>query len=590
MSSKHPHESGDERAQATPLTDDAGGRSNVCRTKDGATPQTKSVSSHGFERLKEASFPCAITSLPHVLSLIDTLIMSPEEAAIEAARIGQLIWLNEIKHRFKKCDLRDAFVGAAGSGHVDIVVRLYIYVDPYKVRGAVGKVVNAITRAATNGHLNVIQFLLPKTANRATYEGLIPALDAAAEKGHLGIVKFMVNHAKLKCYHNWVLGRFRLVDALSCAISSKQTEVVEYLFSLSGSEFHWNFKAAVMAAAHAEQKYLLRRIYELYATTTFCETNMFVDLARDDLYLRGVIYLYENGWDDMILLSDAFVAAASGGAVKTLQVFLNTGRISQGLFDKAFETVFESEGAVDFLYSKKRASASAINRAFTLTKSLSRIRFLLENEQISDDTISAAFSKACKAKRIYTNRNRMYILRYLGKLDCIPPEVFDDAFAYAAKYSDSEIMDFLRGDERLSPDVAFLNAAVHGQSKMMESVYDVKKISPETILTAYTKCAGFGCIYIPQRLLWFMREKHHVPQTIRFRAFVQAAKVGCWWALKELNASEDGNLPLFSMKKALVAARDDTTKNYIRKIICEQLFDRKVECGCGCGNVIHRIE
>ncbi|KAF4138702.1 Ankyrin repeats domain-containing protein [Phytophthora infestans] len=572
MAPKHPHGSGDQdagtakRTRTTPVAGDAGGQS-VCHPKDGTITKTKSVSSHDFNKLKEDSFLCA-------LNPTGTLIMTPDEAAIEAAH---------------------AFVEAAGSGHVGIVAKLYIYVDPSKVRGAVPKVVNAITRAATNGHLNVIQFLLSKTKDKATFKGLIPAFDTAAEKGHLSIVKFMVNHANLHCYHYWVLGRFRLVDALSCAITSKHTEVVEYLLSLSGSEFHWNFKAALMAAIHADQKYLVRRIYELYPTTIFCEINLFVDLARDDLYLRGVIYLYVNGWDDMILLGDAFVAAASGGAVEMLQVFLNTGRILEGLFDKAFETAFESEGAVDFLYAKKRASSSAINRAFTLTKSLSRIKFLLENEQISDDAICAAFSKACKAEPTYSNQsnkteNRMHIVRYLGKLDCIPPEVFSDAFAYAAKYSDPEIRDYLRGDARLSPDMVFLNAAVCGLSKMMKSVYDVKKISPKTILAAFIKCSGFHCIYMPQRLVEYLCAKHHVPQAIRLSAFVHSAKFGYEWALEELYDCEDGNLPLVVLKKALAEAWDDTSKNFIREIICDQLFDGNVACRCGCGNIIHRFE
>ncbi|ETK86566.1 hypothetical protein L915_08808 [Phytophthora nicotianae] len=158
--------------------------------------QTESASSHQFDRLKDVSFPCAILALRHVLSHIDTLLMSPDEAAIEAARTGQLKWLNEIIHRFDECDLRDAFVEAAGSGHADIVARLYVYIEPTledEVQEAVARVCKAITRAATSGHLNVMQFLLSEkvdlfeTTGVTTYKGIIPAFDSAAENGHLDI-------------------------------------------------------------------------------------------------------------------------------------------------------------------------------------------------------------------------------------------------------------------------------------------------------------------------------------------------------------------------------------------------------------------
>ncbi|ETP44481.1 hypothetical protein F442_08923 [Phytophthora nicotianae P10297] len=564
--------------------------------------QTESASSHQFDRLKDVSFPCAILALRHVLSHIDTLLMSPDEAAIEAARTGQLKWLNEIIHRFDECDLRDAFVEAAGSGHADIVARLYVYIEPTledEVQEAVARVCKAITRAATSGHLNVMQFLLSEkvdlfeTTGVTTYKGIIPAFDSAAENGHLDIVKFMVNHAKLKKY-KWILAEWRLVDALSCAIFLKHTEIVEFLFSVFEG-FHWNLKSALIAAVHAEGKDIIKRIYELYPTTSYRESNLFVGLARDDLYIRGVKYLYEHGWDDITLLSDAFVAAASRGSVETLAFFLDTGRISQQLFDKAFEKAVESEGAVEFLYEKKRASSLAINQAFVSTNSPTLIKLLYENEQIPNDSISTAFTKACKAKRTYINQsskdnNRMDIVKYLMKLDCIPAEVIGEAFAYAAKHFDSEIMKFLAEDKRLSPDDAFLGAVVYGDRKLMESTYDVERISPETILTAFTKVSVSDSPDILQRLVQYLCIKPHVPQAMRHTAFVYAAKRRLVWALKVLNESEDGKLPLALLKEALASATDDEAGHYIRKIICEQLFDGKVECGCGCDALVAAVK
>ncbi|KAG2902497.1 hypothetical protein PC114_g12712 [Phytophthora cactorum] len=85
-------------SQAHPVTrptvGDAAQLKNSNQAQDGAIRRSKSASSLQFERLKEVSFPCAIMALPHILSLIDTLLMSSEEAAIEAARTGQSKWLN----------------------------------------------------------------------------------------------------------------------------------------------------------------------------------------------------------------------------------------------------------------------------------------------------------------------------------------------------------------------------------------------------------------------------------------------------------------------------------------------------------------
>ncbi|KAF4039675.1 hypothetical protein GN244_ATG08200 [Phytophthora infestans] len=105
------------------------------------------------------------------------------------------------------------------------------------------------------------------------------------------------------------------------------------------------------------------------------------------------------------------------------------------------------------------------------------VKLLHKNDQISDESISAAFSKACKAKRTYSHQsdggdNRMKVVRYLGKLDCILAEVIGEAFAYAAEHFDSKILDYLPGDARLPPEVVFLNAFMHD---MMTSAYDVER-------------------------------------------------------------------------------------------------------------------
>ncbi|KAL3670341.1 hypothetical protein V7S43_004651 [Phytophthora oleae] len=66
-----------------------------------------------YERLKNVSLPYEITALPHVLSLLDTLLMTPEEALREAIVTNHLKWVQEILNRFPG-DFSDAMAEAAG--------------------------------------------------------------------------------------------------------------------------------------------------------------------------------------------------------------------------------------------------------------------------------------------------------------------------------------------------------------------------------------------------------------------------------------------------------------------------------------------
>ncbi|ETK86569.1 hypothetical protein F442_08920, partial [Phytophthora nicotianae P10297] len=247
-------------------------RSN--QAQDGATRQNKSESSSKYERLKDATFPRAIMVLPHVLSLINTMLMSPEEAAIEAARTGQSRWLRDIIHRFEGCGIKEAFLIAAGSGQVVVVADLYTYIDPIcedEVPDTIELVFKAVRRAARGGHSKVIEFLLSdeddllfKPNRGALLRKLTPALENAAAEGYLDIVKFMITHGSLKNY-KWACIRWGRGDALALAIYHKHDDVVEFLFSVF-EDFHWNLKSALIAAVHAEGKDIIKRIYELYPT------------------------------------------------------------------------------------------------------------------------------------------------------------------------------------------------------------------------------------------------------------------------------------------------------------------------------------
>ncbi|KAG7380857.1 hypothetical protein PHYPSEUDO_006718 [Phytophthora pseudosyringae] len=161
-----------------------------------------------FPRLEDVPLPDVIRALPHVLRLIDMLLMSPKEAATEAARTGQSDWLDE-------CDVKDALLGAAASGHLDILIHYYIEPsDEEQMKEMAAVIQRAARRAADGGHLDVIQFLL------------------------LERVDWVQNNVESTCM-GW-----RDVDALAYAIFYGYSDLVEFLFSVF-ADYHWALSMAI---------------------------------------------------------------------------------------------------------------------------------------------------------------------------------------------------------------------------------------------------------------------------------------------------------------------------------------------------------
>ncbi|KAL4158846.1 hypothetical protein PRNP1_004620 [Phytophthora ramorum] len=163
------------------------------------------------ERLKDVHFPVAVLDVPHILKQIDELLMTPEEAMEEAARTGQLDWLDELLVEYD-CSVPNPFVVAAANGQLNIV-RVLVFelknddeeMDP-EYWGALKM---AVVAAAENGHVEVVENLLPELIpfliekTNKMYEVLSTAqeaLEGAASNGHLDMVRFNIEHARANEY------------------------------------------------------------------------------------------------------------------------------------------------------------------------------------------------------------------------------------------------------------------------------------------------------------------------------------------------------------------------------------------------------
>ncbi|KAK1942922.1 hypothetical protein P3T76_005559 [Phytophthora citrophthora] len=73
-----------------------------------------------FERIKDVLLPAKVKALPHVMSLIARLAMTPEEALKEALATHDLDWMRQLLFKFD-CDLTETMVQAAATNQLDIV-------------------------------------------------------------------------------------------------------------------------------------------------------------------------------------------------------------------------------------------------------------------------------------------------------------------------------------------------------------------------------------------------------------------------------------------------------------------------------------
>ncbi|KAG6962803.1 hypothetical protein JG688_00008432 [Phytophthora aleatoria] len=156
-----------KRARASPDTDSQT-PDDPKRARNSEGESLSSTSDAGDDapsyRLEGIPFPDEILALPHVLKLVDTLAMTPEEALEEAVATRQVNWVEELVDRFE-CTLTDAVVHAATIGLQDIVELLLnktfgIDEEATEVEVVIDDdtgdlVEKAIVAAAQNSHLDI---------------------------------------------------------------------------------------------------------------------------------------------------------------------------------------------------------------------------------------------------------------------------------------------------------------------------------------------------------------------------------------------------------------------------------------------------
>ncbi|KAK1942921.1 putative ankyrin repeat protein [Phytophthora citrophthora] len=291
-------------------------------------------------------------------------------------------------------------------------------------------------------------------------------MDEAAANGQLTVVKYMAQHAvSLRCdtkYSFWPP-----VDTLSKAILGGHTDVAEFL--VNESRILWNLKNAYATAVEQGQTALARRICEVYPEQVRGR-SLFLDLASWG-HLEAVKYLYKNGCDDSGLVGKAFAAAAGDAQRDVVKFLVGTGRVNSEAFDKAFKRAcygFKTIDTMTFLYNLKRASPQGINRGFESSNDVAVMKLFYEKEKISDKAIATAFTNALDLRLIGDSS----VIRYLSKKPGISSELIGTAFVSAALRLNTDVVNFLKDNERLSSVIQGHGTSIRGSCQTSQSGHD----------------------------------------------------------------------------------------------------------------------
>ncbi|EGZ25501.1 hypothetical protein PHYSODRAFT_326510 [Phytophthora sojae] len=379
-----------------------------------------------YPRFRGARFPHKVEALPHVLDQIDVLLMNRHDALKEAARSGQVAWLNQLIHGGECSGECEALVAAASNGQracVDaLLLKFYsrIYVER-KHQRALRK---AVPAAGGNGHLDTLTALLQKQFNFYVIESATAVwetLEAATESGHLHVVRFLVQHsesADLMQKYNYNIG-FRPLRSLARAIVAGHSNVVEFVLGLDAA--WWDLVAAFAAAVDVGPPGLADRILDIYLRTAE-DKSMLVQLAIEEGSVNAVKYLINHGHNQ----SDLGSISMTGTEVLVL------------------------------LCRKKCASPESINRAFVSSFKIEMTRYLYENEEISSEAVVAAFKKATvtgtgSSKHVQDWKE---ITKFLLKDDRIPAQVIGKALVSAVSRNKMELVEVLDDDARITAEMA----------------------------------------------------------------------------------------------------------------------------------------
>ncbi|KAG7376646.1 hypothetical protein PHYPSEUDO_012951 [Phytophthora pseudosyringae] len=461
------------------------------------------------------SFSSKLCAVPHVLEQIRTLLLSPEEAIVEAAMTKQLGWLRSLIEQYE-IHSSDALLVAARNRDVEsmemILPNMY-YPDSNEMKdGACAVFEKAVVDAARNGHLDTVRLLLPKLdyvdENR---DAAWAVINVAAARGHLDILSFAADTADSGGEPTDDTSG-ALLRAISCGKSAAAIFLVSRYYRI------WDLSKGLEEAVVNRMDAVADCIYgaSLKPDNGTSFSDFFVLLVAGNGYMNALNYLYHRGHNEPSLLGFAFGGAAFSEAINVLRMLLNTGRLSQDTIDQALRKAARSgcKKSVEFLFGNCRISTQAIKNAFEDAGSITLSKYLYKKLVDPAESVRTAFQNAacCGRYTFLDNRDRIDILQFLCSTGFVPDKLICEVFI-------ATIGNWFAGIVVL----ALCNEAC---------------ISAEVTHEAFQRAAGVGSTEVAKLLL----SKHNISLSAKEEAMMSAARNGRRDVLKEICASEDWSL------------------------------------------------
>ncbi|KAF1783330.1 Ankyrin repeat-containing domain [Phytophthora cactorum] len=407
-----------------------------------------------YERLKHIKFPAAISALPHIMKHIDLLLMTMDEAAIEAATTGDWDWMDELLARHDCFDDIEAITRpAVANGHLDVVQLLMPAFFGYHGEMDIYNWENVLKMAAVAAIMGISMCLIG---------ALQRVFEEAAGNGHVDVVKMMVER---NCEGIHYLRSKK--DALSRAILGLQLEMADFLLvSLESAK-------SLRSSDKHKTASLVQKIVEAYGPRRK-DSILLVELAMIGSK-DSVEYLYNHGHNAAALVSQAVISAAEWGCTGVVEVLLDVANISPDTVDKAFEAAadgsFRAIDTLEFLLKRKRVASEVIDRVFRSSRRADVVTLLYNREKISDESISAALL----TNGDFRGQDQLDIFNLFYKLPHISSDVVGKLFVSAISHFRPKLIEILRNDARLTSDAiseAFVKAAEIDDASMIQALYN----------------------------------------------------------------------------------------------------------------------
>jgi ankyrin repeat protein len=216
--------------------------------------------------------------------------------------------------------------------------------------------------------------------------------------------------------------------------------------------------------------------------------------------LNALKYLYKHGSNSVGAVEFCFLTAAQYGHIHILRFFLDTGRVTNKAFGKAFieAASYAYKDTKVFLHGLDRASSKAITKVLQVAARKRRdsggeiVKLLFDKGNVSEKDAITGFETAA-------GYNNATVVKLLLDIASISDEIAINALKVAATRGHLAVVNTMRFEPFVSADIisdVFLTAVQNKRESVVKALVDDERTSRETVTKAFGDAGNVGCTRI----------------------------------------------------------------------------------------------